>query len=573
MRRLPRKSRLASDEPIAANQEPQPNTDPLTPDLANPAATADAVTNPEIEIAASVDVAVAEAADPVALPADASPSPLDPSAPVSAENAPPPVATADPAPANDSLVTPLPLALDAVEPAALESPDLAGSTPPDPLATDDVPDISSPEATAPEDAVADIAPPVVDDAGGDAGTEATAVPIESEVATDTEPALAADPTIATSEPVDPIVSGPTTVESDLTTTDAFVVDSDSTTAEQPTDPEPTLLAAADAALAANPPPVSGNVDPVAVAPNPGVAGTGDEATAAAPPTIVSGATDPSPPVVLPPANVEPASGTTDPQIDDAAQPTELAALDTTSGGPPQTISADDIVPVIEQGLSERIAELDCGALRARFDIDNLRVAVTGHYDRRSIIGQVQTQLAGLPGVVNVDISGAVQLDRPHCHYVDQLIDAGVTLATESDEGWIGEAGASDTIEVRPNEPFLVDLSGFADWRHVYVDYFDLDRRVVHVFPDPSFGNEQIGPGGSVRAGAGAEGVQLRADGTPGSALIMVLATSRPLFPGTQPMVEEARPYVGRLSGTLLEAQIRDRSFQAELAYIVVSIRR
>ena len=560
------------------------------PDLADAAA----VDTAEAAAADTADPVVADTADTAA--ADLAPEPAD--VPV-AEAPDTELSDGDPPVTTDTMAPDLADAVDAAAPATVDA-DLAAGPPPaiaaaDPVApTADAPPPS--DAAPPPDPVAD--PDVVADLGADPGADIAA-------AATIAPPVADDPSLATSP--GPIDAGAAIAALDVP---APAAGGDLATPETAAPPGVDLAAAippapdrpgvpdrpvtvGDGRLADATPPLAGtDADPRVAVP------VGPERID--PDTIDAGGFGdgtPAPPVT---AAVDGAN----PPVDTGNRPLVVASLDSAAAADPAPPLAGGADAALENGgvevasLADAAAvELDepltdpsglrdalgqvldgiaCGAVRARLAPSLDRVEIVGHVANRAARGRLLTELSGLPADLRVDDRGVVTLPPPHCDLVETLIDAGARPVPSDQAVWVGAATQSQALAVVPGSDVVLDLVTPDTWSHVYVDYFDQEGRVVHLFPTGDGADTEWSPqrplrlGDRIQAGA-APSVPLIPEGPPGVGLLLTLTSTVPLFDPDRPMVERADDYRTRLEIVLRELPFRHPDASTSLAYMVITI--
>ena len=306
----------------------------------------------------------------------------------------------------------------------------------------------------------------------------------------------------------------------------------------------------------------------------------------------------------PPPPVTAAVDGANPPIDTGNRPLVVASLDPTAAADPRPPLAGGADAALDNGgvevasladaaaveLDEPLADpsglrdalgqvldgIACGAVRARLAPSLDRVEIVGHVANRAARGRLLTELSGLPADLRIDDRGVVTLPSPHCDLVETLIDAGARPMPSDQAVWVGAAAQSQALAVVPGSDVVLDLVTPDTWSHVYVDYFDQEGRVVHLFPTGDGVDAEWSPQRPLRLGdrsqaGAARSVPLIPEGPPGVGLLLTLASTVPLFDPDRPMVERADDYRTRLEIVLRELPFRHPDASTSLAYMVITI--
>jgi hypothetical protein len=170
------------------------------------------------------------------------------------------------------------------------------------------------------------------------------------------------------------------------------------------------------------------------------------------------------------------------------------------------------------------------------------VRISGYAASPDDITQVRQAVGSIDGIAQLDF--AVQLRIwPYCEVTVMLqnliahpprVAASLTLLPTSDAGHIGE-------------PLVVDVRTPSFDSYVYVDYFDREGEVLHLFPNgqdklkfrPAQNHLILGKPPLARCWV--------LGGITGEQLVTLVAAVDPLFPDPRPEVEDAHAYLPSLS--------------------------
>jgi hypothetical protein len=195
-------------------------------------------------------------------------------------------------------------------------------------------------------------------------------------------------------------------------------------------------------------------------------------------------------------------------------------------------------------LNEALAGFDCASLRGRIAKDGATV-VSG------TVPDAERKEELLPLTARYFPSTRTEIDveivpPPICRTLvalDRLQPSGAAggheLVLRLDEG---------DNRLREGDPIDLEVRGPEYPVYLYIDYFSLDGRVLHLKPDRGEPPPRLTAGAARRFGDPANGDDWHAGGAPfGIELIAVVATPFRLNLGHRPQVEEASQYLGDLA--------------------------
>ena len=223
------------------------------------------------------------------------------------------------------------------------------------------------------------------------------------------------------------------------------------------------------------------------------------------------------------------------------------------------------LPPLEQ-LKKELAQFDCAALRARNERDGLTVisgTVSKAPERDRLFRLAARLFPGRPTEVKVEIvpppvcRSLAALDR--LRRAGALVEEGLRLTLA--------AGGPGLVE---GEPIKVELKGPDYATNIRIDYFSLDGRVLHLWPNAAEPVAHLGAGATRVFWDAGGGKTWNAGGAPfGTELITAIATTRPLDLGSAlTPVEPAADYLHALRQALGSANGSGRT-RSLLALLLV----
>jgi hypothetical protein len=244
---------------------------------------------------------------------------------------------------------------------------------------------------------------------------------------------------------------------------------------------------------------------------------------------------------------------------DGAPEGEAAAWQ--SAARPPASSADP-----EGGTRARIEALlagePCAAVSAARD--GPRLSLAGRVASPAARERLVDALGAVPGIGEVSAGRLAILPRPHCATLARLAAAGAR--PPADAGPAPPPALDYAIGERMR--FRIEAPGFP--AVLQVDYFDGEGRVYHLLPGYLGGAWRLAPDESRMLGAD-DARPLAAAAPAGTDMLLVVASSEPLFDAHPQVAEPAAAYLPRLEAAI--ARLRTRPGAAlEMAHRPIRIR-
>ena len=209
-----------------------------------------------------------------------------------------------------------------------------------------------------------------------------------------------------------------------------------------------------------------------------------------------------------------------------------------------------LLPQVEQKLST----FQCAALQSTVDETARTIVVKGRVESTLEHTRLQQELAGLPGVKNVDAQGVGVLPRPFCAVVE-LLDPYVANAQAKQLG-LAVAPSRHTTQYHEGEDLILDVQAPSTDAYVYVDYFQKDGHVVHLLPNPLEKRNLLTKSSISTIGEGRTdpGKRFWTVLPPlGTELISIVSFPRPLFVQDRPEAEDAAAYLEAMRNAFSQA--------------------
>jgi hypothetical protein len=220
-------------------------------------------------------------------------------------------------------------------------------------------------------------------------------------------------------------------------------------------------------------------------------------------------------------------------------------------------------------LNAALMQIDCASLQSQTSPQGSPVifGTVPNTEQRAKLVQVAARL--FPNIhldVNVDI-----VPPPLCRSLAEINLLRLT-------GIAGEGGvelhlAKGGVELRENDPIEIQVHGPAYAADLRIDYFSLDGRVLHLWPNKEEPTAKLAAGKTRVFGEATSGKIWRAGGAPfGTEIISVIATAGPIDLGpSRPDVEIAADYLRDLRRAL-DRVGRAGGAQSSIATLLVKTR-
>lgn len=222
-------------------------------------------------------------------------------------------------------------------------------------------------------------------------------------------------------------------------------------------------------------------------------------------------------------------------------------------------------------LEAAIADLDC----SRLQLAQLRpmggFELRGHVPTAELASDLVAASQRLVGE-DIRVTGNLMiLPPPMCAVLEAVEAMGLR---HSDDQW--------------NDPLAVGVQAWADMpraidgqaqvfsfqapeydAHIYVDYFDGDGNVLHLVPSNFWVENQFGSEAVFDIGGAEPGPRLVVSPPLGLDIVLVIASTEPIYAGIRPSLEDARRYLAWLHGRVLAQREEHPDFRGEWVFMLM----
>jgi hypothetical protein len=219
------------------------------------------------------------------------------------------------------------------------------------------------------------------------------------------------------------------------------------------------------------------------------------------------------------------------------------------------ISGDAIVAE----ANAKLASFDCGRLAPSMRGSTL--TVTGNVAAENDLKRMRSELTGIGGVRDVNISQVQVVPRPYCETVAMLAPY---ITTGPGGPAIALQGGAATA--REGDKLLVEVTGAEFGAALYAELFDTEGNVVHLLPNAKEKKNRLEPGQRISLGDDPIfGMQWDVVAPFGKHMLLVIASRTPLFQERRKDTEQVSAYHRALRQNLEGKAVED----VRAAYAVI----
>lgn len=238
----------------------------------------------------------------------------------------------------------------------------------------------------------------------------------------------------------------------------------------------------------------------------------------------------------------------------------------------------DAAADVRDGIAGTLSAVPCSRLQVIFDPADNSLQMIGHVPEQELRGSV---LAAMQDKMGADIpvrDSLLVLPRPQCGALTGIADVGLPQSTDqiTNPLLVGENTQAREFGYVEGQPLVLGLQGADYDAYVYVDYFDADGNVIHLYPNqftphaltPAKAALQIGSPTPLAPGDPGLFIQV---GPPfGQEIAVAFAASAPLYEGVRPLVEPADAYLEWLQLQVTNARDTHPAFKGEWVYFFIT---
>lgn len=226
------------------------------------------------------------------------------------------------------------------------------------------------------------------------------------------------------------------------------------------------------------------------------------------------------------------------------------------------------------GITQILNQVPCARIAATFIPETGTLELRGHIPddslRQPLLSAIRAQLGE-----SIPVGGSMLvLPSPQCDVLSRLENLGLpqSQGQNRDPMKVGATTQISTFDYGDGERVIVKMRSPDYPAYVYVDFFDVDGRVLHLRPNQWEGVELHSPDTPIEIGADREGqdsVKLIVSPPYGQELAIAYASSEPLYEGLRETIEPAEPYLDYMRNRIaaLKADIPD--YKGEWVYMFI----
>jgi hypothetical protein len=233
---------------------------------------------------------------------------------------------------------------------------------------------------------------------------------------------------------------------------------------------------------------------------------------------------------------------------------------------------------VRDGIGDALAQFPCSRLQAAFQPETGGLEIRGHVPVPALRAEVVTMLEQAVGGA-IPIGGSVMvLPAPQCGVLDAVEGLGFPQSRdqENDPLEVGREAQAQLLSFEEGQRVVFSLQAPEFDAHIYLDYYDKDGNVVHVLPNQYIEDNRhaantrfaIGEAQGEGQGGGAD-FEMRVTPPFSQDVAIVLGTTRPLYDGLRPLLEDAADYLSWLRGRIDALRAEDPDFRGEWVYLFV----
>ena len=226
------------------------------------------------------------------------------------------------------------------------------------------------------------------------------------------------------------------------------------------------------------------------------------------------------------------------------------------------------------GISEILSAVPCSRLAATFIPETGTLELRGHVPdaalREPLLNAIRNQLGE-----SIPVGGSMLvLPSPQCDVLSRLENLGLpqSQGQTRDSMQVGAITQISTFDYGEDERVIVKMRSPDYPAYVYVDFFDVDGRVLHLRPNQWEDVELHHSDSPIEIGADREGkssVKLVVSPPFGQELAIAYASSLPLYEGLRETIEPAEPYLDYMRNRIAELKSENPDYKGEWVYMFI----
>lgn len=240
----------------------------------------------------------------------------------------------------------------------------------------------------------------------------------------------------------------------------------------------------------------------------------------------------------------------------------------------QPLDADQAADSARDGISQLLSRVPCARLQATFIPESGMLELRGHVPeatmREPILNAIRAQLGA-----SIPVGGSMLvLPSPQCDVLDRLENIGLpqSQGQRLDSLQIGATTQISEFDYGEGERVIIKMRSPDYPAYVYVDFFDVDGRVLHLRPNQWESVLLHDPDTPLEIGADREdgqSVHLIVRPPFGQELAIAYAASHPIYDGLRETIEPAGPYLDYMRTRIAITRGKNPDFRGEWVYMFV----
>jgi type IV/VI secretion system ImpK/VasF family protein len=207
-------------------------------------------------------------------------------------------------------------------------------------------------------------------------------------------------------------------------------------------------------------------------------------------------------------------------------------------------------------VEERLKDAVCAGGRVEID-DRNNVVLHGFVADPQDIFRIRDTVKRIEGVAEVFSNLKVVERAEFCRVLETIAPFTSPAAAAAPDASHNRAIEERSIEDEDRRVLLVDVKAVGSPTYAYVDYYTLDGYVVHMLPNPLMPTNRMAISEAIRIGEPGPGKRHYLVQEPfGEELLIVIATTVPLFAQPRQEIERADAYLVALQAAL-DGAVRD----------------
>lgn len=222
-------------------------------------------------------------------------------------------------------------------------------------------------------------------------------------------------------------------------------------------------------------------------------------------------------------------------------------------------------------LEAAIAGLDCSRLQL---VDAARtgdIELRGHVPSADLIPDLVASAQRLLGDDTRIVGNVMVLPEPLCAVLERAEGLGLPQSrTQTNDPLALGAGIWSAMpRASDGDRATFNFQAPAFDAHLYVDYFDSRGTVVHLMPSEFWPENRYWGDAEITIGGPETDARLFFSSPLGLDIMLIIATTEPLYDGTRPLLENGAGYLAWLDGRLRGQREAHADFQGEWAFMLI----